>query len=78
MPSRPFIASRIEDRLNRLANRFLGRRGWQESIVAFTGYGTTEQLRVLARVGRRGADAAQGRVAHRALAKGVHHAHQHQ
>ncbi len=50
MPSRPFIASRIEDRLNRLANRFLGRRGWQESIVAFIGYGTTEQLRVLARV----------------------------
>jgi len=50
MPSRPFIAARIEDRLNRVANRILFRRGWQESILAFTGYGTPEQLRILARV----------------------------
>lgn len=50
MPSRPFIAARIEDRLNSLANRVLARRGWQEVILPFTGYGTTEQLRILARV----------------------------
>ncbi|NHB83689.1 hypothetical protein G7085_00510 [Tessaracoccus sp. HDW20] len=50
MPSRPFIAARIEDRLNSVANRILFRRGWQESIIAFTGYGTPEQLRILARV----------------------------
>lgn len=50
MPSRPFFAARIEDRLNRLVNRLLIRRGWQESILGFTGYGTREQLRILARV----------------------------
>ncbi len=50
MPSRPFIAARIEDRFNRLFNRVLLRRGWQESILAFTGYGNSEQLRILARV----------------------------
>lgn len=50
MASRPFIAARIEDRINVLLNRFLIRRGWQESILAFTGYGTSEQLRILARV----------------------------
>ena len=50
MPSRPFIAARIEDRINWLVNRALQRRGWQESILAFTGYGTSEQLRILGRV----------------------------
>ena len=50
MPSRPFIAARIEDRINWLVNRALQRRGWQESILAFTGYGTSEQLRIRGRV----------------------------
>lgn len=50
MASRPFIAARIEHRLNRLVNRVLLRRGWKENILAFTGYGTPEQLRILARV----------------------------
>lgn len=50
MASRPFIAARIEDRFNSLANRWLIRRGWQESIIAYTGYGTSEQLRILARI----------------------------
>ena len=50
MPSRPFIAARIEDRANALVNRVLIRRGWRESILPYIGYGTSEQLRVLARV----------------------------
>lgn len=50
MASRPFIAARVEDRFNALTDRLLLRRGWQESILAFTGYGTTEQLRILARI----------------------------
>lgn len=50
MASRPFFAARIEDRLNVVLNRVLAKRGWQESILPFTGYGTSEQLRILARV----------------------------
>ena len=50
MPSRTFIAARVEDGFNRLLNRALIRRGWQESILAFTGYGNGEQLRLIARV----------------------------
>ena len=50
MKSRPFFAARIEDRLNRMLNRFLQRRGWQECITAYTGFGTTRQVRILARI----------------------------
>ncbi|HMR48885.1 MAG TPA: DUF2183 domain-containing protein [Arachnia sp.] len=50
MRTKPFFAARIEDRINRLLNRRLLRRGWGESITAFTGYGTGEQIRVLARL----------------------------
>lgn len=50
MASRPFIAARLEDRVNSIVNRLLVRRGWQESIIGYTGYGTSEQLRILARV----------------------------
>lgn len=50
MKSRPFFAARIEDRFNHALNRLLLRRGWQESIIAFTGFGTTRQVRVLARI----------------------------
>lgn len=50
MKSRPFIAARVEDRLHRLLNRIFHRLGWQEDVNAFTGFGTTEQIRVLARV----------------------------
>ena len=50
MKSRPFFAARLEDRLNRVLNRFLLRRGWQECITSYTGFGTTRQVRVLARV----------------------------
>ena len=50
MKSRPFFAARIEDHLNRVLNSFLLRRGWQECITSYTGFGTTKQVRVLARV----------------------------
>lgn len=50
MRTRPFIGARVEDRLNRLANRLLRRRGWQESVLPYIGYGTSEQIRVLARL----------------------------
>lgn len=50
MRSRPFFAARIEDRLNHLVIRVLLRLGWQESVVAYTGFGTPQQVRILARV----------------------------
>lgn len=50
MRTRPFIGARVEDRLNSVLNRVLRRRGWQESIRPYIGYGTSEQIRVLARV----------------------------
>lgn len=50
MRSRPFFAARIEDRFNHLVNRVLLRLGWQESVVAYTGFGTPQQVRILARV----------------------------
>ncbi len=50
MKSRPFFAARIEDRLNKGLNRLFLRRGWQESIIAFTGFGTTSQIRIRARI----------------------------
>lgn len=50
MKSRPFFAARVEDRLNRFLNRMFTQFGWQEHITAFTGFGTTEQIRVLARI----------------------------
>ena len=50
MASRPFFAARIEDRINRALNRVPASRGWRESIIPFTGYGSSEQLRILARI----------------------------
>ncbi|WP_296137670.1 App1 family protein [uncultured Tessaracoccus sp.] len=50
MRTRPFIGARIEDRLNRILNRALARRGWKEAIRPYTGYGSSELIRVLGRV----------------------------
>jgi len=47
---RPFIAARIEKRINRRVGTTLRRFGWREHIVAYTGYGSEARLRVLARV----------------------------
>lgn len=50
MKSRPFFAARVEDRLNAMTTKILSRRGWRQSIEGYTGFGTPEQVRVLARV----------------------------
>ncbi|HHV21481.1 MAG TPA: DUF2183 domain-containing protein [Propionibacterium sp.] len=48
--ARPFIAARIEDRLNRQITRVVRRRGWSERIIPYVGYGSSKFIRVLARV----------------------------
>ncbi|RRD47408.1 App1 family protein [Tessaracoccus sp. OH4464_COT-324] len=50
MRNRPFIGARLEDHIKRMINRVLIRRGWQEAILPYIGYGTREQLRVMSRV----------------------------
>lgn len=50
MRNRPFFGALVEDRLKRVINRLLQRRGWQEAVRPYIGYGTSEQVRVLARV----------------------------
>lgn len=50
MKSRPFFAARVEDRINAWRTRLLSGLGWKEAIVPYTGFGTPEQVRVLARV----------------------------
>ena len=53
-PSPPDVvlhrAARLEDALNRTAARVLHRRGWRPRVIAYTGYGTPQWVRVLARV----------------------------
>src|SRR5664279_2080103 len=48
--SRPHIAARLDDQVTGLTNKLFRRRGWQPRIVPYTGYGTTEWVRILARV----------------------------
>ena len=48
--SRPHIAPRLDDQLTGLTNKLFRRRGWQPRVVPYTGYRTTEWVRVLARV----------------------------
>lgn len=48
--ARPHIASVIEDQVSGRVERVLRRRGWQERVTGYTGYGTSERARLLARV----------------------------
>ena len=48
--SRPHIAARLDDQVTGLTNKLFRRRGWQPRIVPYTGYGSTEWVRILARV----------------------------
>lgn len=50
MTDQPHRAARLEDRLHRVLEDTLQGRGWHPRVVPFTGYGTTEWIRVLARV----------------------------
>jgi phosphatidate phosphatase APP1 len=47
---RPFIAARIEKQVNRRIGTTLRRLGWRDTVIAYTGYGSTTRLRVLGRV----------------------------
>ena len=48
--ARPFFAARLEEKLNSFIGSVLRRRGWRESIIPYTGYGTTDFVRVMARL----------------------------
>lgn len=45
----PHVAARLEDRVNDAVGRWLARRGWEPRVEAYTGYGSTGWVRVLAR-----------------------------
>ena len=47
---RRHIAARVDDVVNALRNRLFRRRGWRPRIVPYTGYGSTHEVRLLARV----------------------------
>jgi len=48
--SRPHAAAIVEDAWHRQLDRGLRRRGWQNRVISHTGYGSTEFVRVFARV----------------------------
>ena len=50
MRQRPFLAARIEKRLNRRLGAAMRHCGGRDAIIAYTGYGSEQRLRVLARV----------------------------
>ena len=50
MSTRPFIAARIEEFLDRRIEGVLRALGWRERVICYTGYGTGESIRVLGRV----------------------------
>jgi phosphatidate phosphatase APP1 len=50
MSNRPFFAARLETTFDRRVEKLFRRVGWRDSIIGYTGYGTTDRLRVLARV----------------------------
>jgi len=47
---RPFFAARIEKYINRQIGVGLRRLGWRDTVVAYTGYGSQDRLRILGRV----------------------------
>lgn len=47
---RPHWAARLEDVKNTVVGGFLHRAGWDLRIQPFTGYGTTERVRILAKI----------------------------
>ncbi|MBK8459444.1 MAG: DUF2183 domain-containing protein [Micropruina sp.] len=50
MSTRPFIAARIDEAIDRGAEALFRALGWQERVICYTGYGSGEQARVLGRV----------------------------
>lgn len=50
MSSRPFIAARIEEWINRRAEALVLRLGWEPQVIGYTGYGNSTEMRVLGRL----------------------------
>lgn len=50
MSTRPFIAARIEELIDRWIEGVLRLAGWREKVICYTGYGSTRSIRVLGRV----------------------------
>ncbi|MDQ7991502.1 MAG: phosphatase domain-containing protein [Propionicimonas sp.] len=50
MSTRPFIAARIEEIIDRVGERVWRSLGWREHVICYTGYGTPTSVRVLGRV----------------------------
>lgn len=48
--SRPSLGAALEDGVNRRLVPYLRARGWRPTTITYTGYGSPERLRVLARV----------------------------
>ena len=48
--TKPFIAARIEEFLDRRLEALFRALGWREQVLAYTGYGSPDFVRVLARV----------------------------
>ncbi len=50
MSTKPFIAARIEEFLDRRLEALFRAIGWHEQVIGYTGYGSSDFLRVMARV----------------------------
>ena len=50
MSNRPFIAARVEMRLDRRAEKLFRALGWKERVISYTGYGSEDSARILGRV----------------------------
>ncbi len=50
MSTRPFIAARIEEAIDRIGERLWRSLGWREHVICYTGYGTSASVRILGRV----------------------------
>ncbi|MFZ0529272.1 MAG: phosphatase domain-containing protein [Propionicimonas sp.] len=50
MSTRPFIAARVEEFLDRRVESLMRTLGWHERVICYTGYGTSAKIRVLGRV----------------------------
>ena len=50
MSTKPFIAARAEEVVDRWVERVMRSIGWREKVICYTGYGTPASLRVLGRV----------------------------
>jgi phosphatidate phosphatase APP1 len=48
--TRPFFAARVEEFIDRRVESFLRALGWQERMISYTGYGSTNSVRILGRV----------------------------